>query len=302
MPGAKRYAFTLFRDTPPVFDSKYMKYLCYGRELCPDTQRVHYQAFVSFWKQTRISAIKKISDLKTAHFEVARGTVEENIAYCSKDGDFCCHGIIPEEQSDAGAQKNKADWEGYRELAKKGKFDDIPAVVSIRFFNNLQKIWLYDRNIRVPATLAPGSVSGLWLHGPPGVGKSHWARTYFADGGVYDKSLNKWWDNYVDQDTVILDDLDPFHKCLGNLLKRWADLYVFPAEIKGAVLQLRPAVVVVTSNYSIADIWPEDILLQEALQRRFVVHYCCDRAFFDDLTFVKPSRNAVLPSQSDSPA
>lgn len=61
-------------------------YLCYGVEVCPKTDRMHHQGYLYFQDcKTKSSVIKK---LKPNHVEICEGTVEQNITYCSKDGDF----------------------------------------------------------------------------------------------------------------------------------------------------------------------------------------------------------------------
>lgn len=66
---------------------------------------------------------------------------------------------------------------------------------------------------------------------------------------LYDKPLNKWWDGYTDEETVLLDDMGTEHQCLASHIKRWADHYPFPIEIKNGASVARPKRIIVTSNY-----------------------------------------------------
>ena len=89
----KYFCFTLFGENEPKFNKEKMEYMCYGRETCPETHRIHFQGFISFKIRQRFSGVKKM--VPGAHTERCKGSVEENISYCSKDGDFYEHGERP---------------------------------------------------------------------------------------------------------------------------------------------------------------------------------------------------------------
>lgn len=66
--------------------------MCVGEEVCPTTQKVHYQSYVRFESNKRFSWWK--NQFPGAHVELRRGTEAEAAEYCRKDGrvlvDFGC--------------------------------------------------------------------------------------------------------------------------------------------------------------------------------------------------------------------
>lgn len=116
---------------------------------------------------------------------------------------------------------------------------------------------------------------GMWLCGPPGVGKSHDVRKYAEERGIklYNKHHNKWWDGYSGEDLVLLDDIHPdMASWITTFLKIWADAYAFNAETKGGTMHIRPKWIVVTSNFGPDDFAKQDVDGQ-AIRRRFIFEF-----------------------------
>lgn len=84
---AINWCFTSFEAQPPAFDDANLKYLLYGEERCPRTDRLHWQGYLQLRaKKTLIWVKTHIDGLQRAHLEPARGGYDSNKTYCSKDG------------------------------------------------------------------------------------------------------------------------------------------------------------------------------------------------------------------------
>ncbi len=242
-------------------DLNVFEYIVLGREVS-ETGTPHLQGYCVFKNRKRLTGAKKV--WPRAHLEIKskHSTYEEAITYCQKDGDWDEFGVRPVSNS----QKLKNKWELAFNLAKEGKLDDIEKDLLIRYYHSFKRI-------RQDHPSKPGEltdVCGMWFLGICGSGKSHTARAKFPD--LYDKPLNKWWDGYRDEDVVLLDDVGPKQTSwVGHYLKRWADKYSFPAEQKGTTIQIRPKKIIVTSQYTIEQLFHDDDKLVSALNRRFTV-------------------------------
>nr|WAE42958.1 MAG: replication associated protein [Cressdnaviricota sp.] len=114
-------------------------------------------------------------------------------------------------------------------------------------------------------------VNNLWIVGEPGVGKSYFVRQEYPE--LFLKPQNKWWDGYSGHKEVLMDDFDQSGKCLSHLLKIWADRYNLSGEVKGGTIKLTYDRLIVTSNYTIEQLWGGeggDVILVKALERRFM--------------------------------
>jgi len=161
-------------------------------------------------------------------------------------------------------KRNSAtDWARIADLAKEGNLDQIQAEEPSIWLTNYRTL----KQIKVDHMKCPENLPGpcgKWIHGPPGVGKSFWAREQWGND-LYIKAQNKWWDGYQGQKFVLLDDFDS--KVLGHYLKIWLDAYAFTAETKGGTIQIRPCVFIITSNYKVEELF-EDPVVAAAISRR----------------------------------
>lgn len=260
----------------------------------------HFQGFVMFKNAVRFSTVRELCS--TAHWEVARGTWEENKVYCSKSGDFITYGTEPatlKRKGEAGAEAEKQRWRHMRELAAVDDFDTLedeyPREATL-YEPQFKRIAIKKAPVQ---DLAAGTKVGTWIYGPPGTGKTYYAvHSIVPRSSVYLKDLDKWWDGYDQRvhKLVVLDDMDPFHKGLAREIKIWTQEYAVNAQVKGGYMNIRPQQVVVTSNYRIHEIW-EDRVTQETMYRRF---RCLKKMTYEDAPEEdddQPGQNWVLPSR-----
>jgi hypothetical protein len=121
-----------------------------------------------------------------------------------------------------------------------------------------------------------------WLYGDAGVGKSYVVRHVYPS--IFSKPRDIWWNGYINQRQVLFEDFDHSHvKILGSCLKEWADQYLFEAPVKGGFCLPDYDVFIVTSNYSIDQLFTfeDDAELNEAITRRFKIRKYVSREDFD---------------------
>jgi len=259
---ARNWCFTLnhpteedMRSIPTLLDQK-LTYICYGVEQGSENKTVHLQGYAEFVCPVRLTQCRRY--LSRAHWEIRRGTQTQAIKYTQKDGDWHEFGT----KKDTGYSKEQ-HWDIVLDLAKKGDLEEVPARVFIAHYHTLKKI---AQDYRLMPQTIDGPLLNEWHHGPTGTGKSYTVRKENPE--FYYKMNNKWWDNYADEDVVLIEDLGHSHEWMGDFLKIWADRYPFRAEIKNLSTSLRPKKIIVTSNYLPHQIW-QDPNIHEPLERRF---------------------------------
>lgn len=253
------------------------KYMLFGKEKAPETGTEHLQGYVNLKSGCSLKSLKKKLG-ERCHIEKAKGSVEDNYKYCTKDGNYLEFGEKPLDPSEKGEKEVKR-WRRIRELAEAGNFDEIDDQVLLLHRSKLEQH--YNR-IQDELVVDQVELNSEWLCGEAGCGKSKTARE--ENPGFYYKMMNKWWDGYKHEDVVILEDVDPSHASwLCQFLKVWTDRYSFRAEFKGGSKMIRPKKIVITSQYTIEEVFGQDEKTVAALKRRVKVRNFNDRAVVQSL-------------------
>jgi hypothetical protein len=262
---ARNWCFTLNNYTSEditKLDQLDCRYIIYGKEVAPDTGTPHLQGYIQGKRSQRLSWLKK-NIHPTAHFEIARGKPDQNIAYCSKEGDFTERGQPTTQGKRKDLDTFVEDCKASDSRLKRRDLIETHATVYAKFPRFVQEV---QSEYHPPSSR--DTLDNHWFTGDSGTGKSSTARKENPD--AYIKAPNKWWDNYNGEHTVIIEDLDPDHAYMAYNLKIWGDHYPFPAEIKGGKIEIRPQRLIITSQYRPEDIFPrsQDV---EAITRRFPI-------------------------------
>jgi len=250
-----------FKDNSDLF-----AYWIYGKDVSA-SGTAHLQCYFKCTKQITMATLKRI--WKRAHLEVKsrHSTVLDCVNYCRMDGHYTESGEPPAEPYVNGNQKNQELWDQTLRLAKEGNMNDINSKHQIIYYNTLKKI--ADDSQPPPKTLKHSDYDtpNRWYWGPTGTGKSRKAREENPNAYIKD-AMNLWWDKYDGESVAIIEDVSKYNRPIGDSLKIWGDRYPFPANKKFGGATIRPEVIIITSNYRIQDIWPEEETLGP-LRRRF---------------------------------
>jgi len=109
---AKNWCFTLNNysdDNISTLDSFPCSYIIYGKEI-GESGTPHLQGYVQMEKKIRLTGLTK---LLQAHWSIAKGSPEQNVAYCSKDGDVYTRGSIAK-------KGERSDLEAFKDAVKDG--------------------------------------------------------------------------------------------------------------------------------------------------------------------------------------
>lgn len=203
------------------------KYICFGEEIAPTTGTPHIQGYVRFNTNRMVSGTRKKN--VGLHIDIAFAGDEANRKYCSKtrEKDEVKNEVFYED-GEMSKQGDRRDIEELRDRIVEGeRVDDI--IMETPAAGRMEKCLDRMENIVMRKRFRTEMTTCDWLWGGTGVGKSHEAYKDFNPETCFNfPDDNGWWDNYRQQETVIINEFRGNIK-LGELLKlidKW------PHEVK----------------------------------------------------------------------
>lgn len=230
----------------------------------------HWQLVCHFTKKVRLGGAKLVFG-NTAHCEPTLCPAAND--YVWKEETAIEPSVNRFELGERPIKRNDPDdWKKIAKLAKEGKVDEIEEADAQIFMVHYRTIKLIAKDYMKKAEDLD-SVCGVWMWGPPRMGKSTKVRSDYP--GAYNKTPDKWFDGYQNEDFVIFDDFDPDTAKQHNMvrhMKIWTDKFAFTASVKGSAIAIRPKKFVITSNYSIEECFPNARDAQAIRERCQVIH------------------------------
>lgn len=216
----------------------------------------HLQGYVELVKKRRINWLKnQISG--RAHWEVARGTPEQNRTYCSKEEPWAEGGQISTQANEQGRRTDieeaKADLLGGMSMYD---FAEKHFSVMVKHPNGVNAV----RRARPVGRPAGTEVHVYWYWGDAGTGKTHAVHQEcgaFEDPGALwiamDNSM-QWFDGYDGHKAVLFDDFDHIETTRLDVFKKVLDKYHYRVPIKGGSVMWVPEKIYFTSNRDFEDV------------------------------------------------
>lgn len=217
---SRSWTFTLNNYTmkdEQLFKDLVCNYIIFGREVGEKGTR-HLQGTIMFTKPCRFSGVKKIHP--SCHWEKCR-SFNDSINYCMKEKDYFI--------KDSRKQGCRSDIEDIITEINAGSL--ITAITAypttyVKYHNGLEK---YTALIKCkPRNFKP---TVEWLWGKTGAGKTRYVVDKEPDLYICNFDL-KWWDGYMGQEAILIDDFREGQIPFTDLLKL-LDRYPCKVQVKG---------------------------------------------------------------------
>lgn len=230
-------------------------YVIYGREV-GQSGTPHLQGYLELSAKLRLGGVKRIRGMGRCHLELRKGTQEQAVTYCKKDGDWDEFGVLF-----ASQQGRRSDLDQIKELLDDGKRDESIAESHFGSWCRYRKSFAAYRGLK--SKRVARDVSVYVIYGVPGVGKTRIIFEKEEDLFIVSDPTLTWFDGYDGEEAILIDD----YRGGGNaaFLLRLLDRYPLQLPIKGGFVPMAATRIFITSNLE-PPFGHNDI--QAALQRR----------------------------------
>lgn len=248
-----RYCFTWnnYKEEDINFIKSYKSdYLIFGEEI-GESGTPHLQGYIEFAGTKKLETLHK--HMPKVHWEPRRGTQEQAITYCKKDGKF-------HEQGEKKTQGERTDLNKIGEMILNKTF--VPSehpTEMIRYHKGIQAFTEATYKDRTE----PPTVKWLW--GKSKTNKSRTAWEAFGPADSYPKDCSRWWNGYSQQSCIIIDDFDGWWDYRDLL--RLLDRYPYSGQTKGGYVKINSPMIYITCEFPPEHFWKNENELKQVTRR-----------------------------------
>ena len=240
--------------------------------MAPTTGQLHIQGFIHYAKKVRASSCKAdvcaLFGVQSAHIVVGDGKAQAMAEYCQKEESrvpgstpFVFGELNQPGKTNVGKTLSTmyTKWKSGTTVEEMVENPDTCAL-AMRYAKSFQYV--------LQSSIKPRDSSYehvVWVcYGPPGTGKSTWLDTHVRGLHGTDKVYmkpegTKWWDGYVGQKHVIMNEFDGTW-CTPTLFNTWCDKFATQVETKGGYCQLATIQTYITTNRYPSHWWSSKVM------------------------------------------
>lgn len=226
----------------------------------------HLQFVFKFHSDKKLEVLKKA--FSRAHWEPCKSP-KDTIEYCKKDGDFYQYG--KEEDATTQGQRHDLITLGQMIMQNNADIEEIANACPEMIIKYSKGI---DRLLEIKNKPLMRENRITWIYGMAGVGKTKTVFDRHHIDDIYIKNHTKWWNGYIKQNCIVLDDFDgrmPFKEFL-----TLTDRYPMSVEYKGGFISLKSAHIYITSDKHPREVYnnPNDPNIYAQVERRIdeIIH------------------------------
>lgn len=258
------------------FKTSGYQYLCYAPEICPDTGRFHWQAYVYYRSQKKIKTLWR--ECPDCRIQPAKGTAEENRIYIfgpyDKDGK---HKDANPEAKEIGEMPNQGKRNDLKEFHKaiaagvRGRALNEEHLAVRAKYPRLEKTLVFEEDEEYVHEYynMGGTIEVHIRWGEPGVGKTKYVYDTHGVHNIFKPKIKKdgqmWWNGYRGQPVVLIDEFNG--QIAWEEFLELIDRYPVLLEVKGDMVWRKCTHIYITSNFH-PDSWYGGIKMA-AMYRRF---------------------------------
>lgn len=253
---SRSYCFTFNNFTEEIcqqIQAIDCKYLIYQREI-GERGTPHLQGTICFENAKSFNACKKLFPGVSVHLEQMKGSISQSIKYCSKS-ETRIPGTEPFEKGTPPSQGSRTDLTELSKFICEGnQLSDVVTEFPEPFFKYHKAIITLIGMQLKPRTFRP---IVYWFYGDTGTGKT-WTAWNMDKGAYFKSPSHKWWDGYIGQESVIIDDYR-INFCDYNYLLALLDMYPFRVEYKGGSIEMVSKRIFITAPFPPEQMWEHQI-------------------------------------------